>query len=296
MFEQFRDSVKQLEQDQTFFDNESTGGDLQDDNHVTLVKYGDKMCKCFTKFLDMGNEFSDKVEQDNYKRYIDSIQSYTTLLLKKKKFGGLCPCLNESRSGSKYETKYLIVRSKVVDCIFSSQAHVLEEKSELISMDSMRYSDYSTKLNMVFQSLNVIKSNITTEGGRDKAKKDLTVAIDKVSQFLKSFETETREFFDDALRIIQSSKDLLSDKKTKGTKSSKRDDSDAYHITNRTLVKVHANLQEIMNSAAMVSSSKARESIDELDILDALLKKEKDKFTKGLKKINEIAEEKKVTS
>lgn len=295
LYDTFTDSLDQLERDQTFFENEISHGELKgNDNHETLVKYGGKMCGVLKKFADKGPNFACN-KNDLLVIFVAAIKEYTLLLMPKKVCGGMFSCCKASRSGAAYDLKYYSARSKCIAAILGSKSALLYEDGDNYNTESMNYTNYARKANDIQGILSAIKSNKIGDAAKDKSRKELIAAVDKVKQFLRSFEDQSSSIYDDAQRRVTSCSELLtiSNKKSLKGKASKSgaedggaDASDGSSlISNRTLVKVQASLQEVMNSAVSISLGKAKQSINDLKRLNDILNEENKKAELGLQKI-----------
>jgi len=94
----------------------------------------------------------------------------------------------------------------------------------------------------IFKTLENIQ-NKNTETAKENARVELLSALEKVNKFLRTFEEETEEFKNEALRRATMAHEIL--------------ETHNKDITRRTLVSAQASLQEIMNSAADVSMVKS---------------------------------------
>lgn len=245
--------------------------------------------KEFSKYVGKG--YSAKCSQDDDARILlamfnTAMKDYTELLMPKKVFGGLCSCLKPARSGTVYEKRYFNVRSQLVQAKLGGVAAVIEMKGESLFDDAQSYIKYAKDLNSIQDLLVGIKSNKATDQGREQAKNELTGAVEKIKQFLKAHDKIIEEYYVESQRRVKAAQELLTN--SNYTKRSKQgndvtDRSGAVPISNRTLVKVQSSLQEIMNSAASVSDSKARESLNDISDLEKDLKEENDKCVKHLK-------------
>lgn len=254
------DAVTQAEHDQSLFQSE-LGNELQGAVHTELVALGGKMIKRFRAFVDMGKVFADQQQPNVLAKMLEAVQDYEYLLMPPKVFGGYCPCLKPARSGPEYDKRYLIVRCKVVAGTFLAHSILIESKGEKINMDSMHFADYSNKMNGIFNSLQSIQTR-GSDAARETAKNEILAALELVNRFMKSFEEETAEFKAEVRRRLASTNELLTS----------RPAGESGGISRRILVKAQSSLQEIMNSAAGVSLTKAKEAVDELERLNKELK------------------------
>ena len=131
-----------------------------------------------------------------------------------------------------------MVLIKVLATTYIPKAIIIEDKGETLNVDSVQFQAYTNKMTKIFKTLENIQ-NKNTETSRENARVELLSALEIVNKFLRSFEEETEEFKNDALRRATMAHEILENRN--------RD------ITRRTLVSAQASLQEIMNSAADVS-------------------------------------------
>lgn len=188
---------------------------------------------------------------------------------------------------------------KVTAAIFATQAVVIDEKAEVINIDSMHFADYSNKCNAVMKALEIIKSNNPGEQAREKAKKELISATEQVAKFLKMFDVDVGDLMGEAQRRVNQANELLSTRNGGGgggggganNAAGGANGGGAVPIQKRSLVKVQSSLQEVMNSMAGISSKKARDSIQSLARLAEDLAAIRDAQVKGFEKLKDKAPE-----
>lgn len=257
----FLESLTQLEADQSFFES-MLGTELQGVRHEDLVRLGGKMSKKARLFASKGQSFADQLQPDFIVKIIEAIQDYQILIMPPKVFGGFCPCLKPAREGPEYDKKFLASYIKVVSTIYVTQAVLLENTADQMNMDAMHFGDYANRMNTLHSTLGSISTN-GNEKAREGCRIELLASVEAVNRFLKSFDTDTEEFKAESKRRLSSTNELLS---SPGGQS----------IGRRVLVKAQNNLQEIMNTAAMVSMKKARDSLNALEVLAKELKSIRD--------------------
>lgn len=234
---------------------------------------GETMNKRLRQFAKKGKAFAESLPPDFVSKLTDSIISYRDLIMPPKIFGGYCPCLKPARSGIEYEKKLMIVKAKMASTIFLCQAVIIESHGEQHNMQSMHFADYVNKMNSIFNSLSEIKCT-GGERGLETARKKLQPCIVSIEKFIANYEEDFAEgsFKAEAKRRLRSTQELLV--------SRQQADGDApstgLPISKRVLVKAQSTLQEIMNSAASISSNKAKEHLLQLDKLATDLKKARD--------------------
>lgn len=267
-YEQFLQTLAQLEQDQSLYEAELTvNEELKGIEHEEVIKLGGLLCKRLQKFAEKGEPFASTLPPDFVPKLHDGMLSYQNLIVPPKIFGGFCPCLKPARDGPEYEKKLLITKAKMVSAVFVAQAVLIESKGEQHNMDSVQYADYVSKMNIVFKTLDEIKFG-SSEKALDSARRKLLAAVEAVDKFILLFGDYggKKEFKIEATKRIKQCQELLNTKQTSA-------EGVAMPIGKRILIKVLSSLQEIMNSAANLSSSQARENLENLDKLTKLLKK-----------------------
>lgn len=269
-YEVFTDKLNQLDQDQSLFESE-LGDNDKGVQHEELVKLGGIMLKRLHKFAEKGQTFADTLPSDFLPKLIEAIQTYQNLMMPPKVFGGLCPCLKPARSGPEYEKKFLIAKSKMVTTIFVTQAVLIEYKGEQHNMESMHFNEYVNKMNSIFTTLSDIKYQNNSDKVLENARKNLLSATDAVDRFVNYFGDSggSTEFKAEALRRIKATKDLLAARPVNA-------EGVQLPIGKRILIKSQSNLQEIMNSAAAIALTKAKENLSSLESLSRMLKKSRD--------------------
>eukprot|EP01039_Chlorochromonas_danica_P008756 gene8757-9655_t len=280
-YQVFLDSLAQLEQDQTFYESELGGSELQGVEHEEIIKLGGLLVKRLHKFAEKGRSFADTLPPDFVNKLIDTIQWYQNLIMPPKVLGGLCPCLKPARSGPDYEAKYLATKARMVASLFNVQAVLIENKGEQHNMDSMHYADYVNKMNAVFNNL----SDISCSGSSralEAARRKLVAGTESVDKFLQHFGDSggKPEFKAEATRRIKATQELLSNRP-------KNEEGQFLPLSRRVLIKAQSSLQEIMNSAAAIALSQSRENLDNLDKLAVLLKKTRDQEMNGFRSLED---------
>jgi hypothetical protein len=277
-FEAFVNALNQLEQDQTLYESELGNDDLTGVKHEEIVKLGGILCKRFQKLAEKGQSFADTLAPDFLPKLTESMFVYQDLIMPPKVFGGFCPCLKPARSGVEYDRKFLTAKSKMVSGVFLTQAVLIEHKGEQHNMESMHYADYANKMNKVFDFLSDIRCNAKNEKMLESARKKLLAAVEHVDKFVQHFGDSSSssssggkiEFKVEALRRIRAAQDLLTSSRPVSAEGV------AMPVGPRMLVKAQSSLQEIMNSAAAIASTQARENLHALDALQRLLKKSRE--------------------
>ena len=144
--------------------------------------------------------------------------------------------------GPEFDRQYTVVLIKVLATTFIPKAIIIEDKGENLNVDSVQFQAYANKMSEIFKTLENIQ-NKNTETAKENARVELLSALEKVNKFLRTFEEETEEFKNEALRRATMAHEIL--------------ETHNKDITRRTLVSAQASLQEIMNSAADVSMVKS---------------------------------------
>ena len=155
--------------------------------------------------------------------------------------------------------------------IFISKAIIIEEKGEKLNVDSVQYQAYTNKMCEIFKTLDNIQTQKSTDAAKENARVDLLGALEKVNKFLRSFEEETEEFKNEALRRATMAHEIL--------------ENPTKEITRRTLVKAQSSLQEIMNSAADVSMNKAKSALQELEHLTNVMNRARGEQQEGFQRL-----------
>ncbi len=155
--------------------------------------------------------------------------------------------------------------------IFCTKAVLIERKAEQHNMDSIHHADYVNKMKTISGNLWDIKCNTNNEKSLENARKKLLTALDNVDKFIQHFgESGGKvEFKAEAMRRIRTAQELLTTRQTSA-------EGVAMPIGRRVLIKAQSSLQEIMNSAAAIAATQARENLQALDGLQKLLKKSRD--------------------
>ncbi len=270
-YQLFLDALSQLEQDQSLYEADVGGPELQGVQHEEIVKLGGRLCKRLKKFAEEGQTFAETLPPDFTNKLTDTIQSYQNLIVPPKIFGGFCPCLKPARSGEEYEKKMLTTKSKMVASLFVVQAVIIESRGEVINMNSMHYADYVNKMNTVFNSLADIRC-VGSEKALENCRKKLLVSLEGVEKFISNIGDSggKNDFQQEAKRRIRSTQELLT------SRSQAAEGSTAMPLSARVLVKAQSSLQEIMNSAAAIALTEAKASLNRLEDLQKALKKARD--------------------
>lgn len=235
---------------------------------------GKQLLKKLSQFAKMGQSFAETLPPDFVIKLTDSIVSYRDLIMPPKVCGGYCPCLKPARSGIEYDKKMMVVKAKMASSIFLCQAVIIEHRGEAHNMQSMHFTDYANKMNSIMNALLEIKCT-GSEKALENARKKLQPCIVSIEKFINNFEEDFAEgpFKIDAIRRLKSTQELLVSRQQS---SDSEGISTGMPISRRVLVKAQSTLQEIMNSAANISSVKAKEHLLELDKLSTDLKKARD--------------------
>jgi hypothetical protein len=277
-YQQFLDALNQLAQDQSLYESElEREEELKGVRHEEIIKLGSVMCKRLQKFAAKGETFMDDLPSpDILPNFIDSITSYQSLIVPPKVFGGFCPCLKSARDGPEYDRKFLTTKAKMVSAIFISYAILILKKGEEISTRCSQFDVYIDDMNRVFTPLCEIKCVNSEPKHLDSVRHKLLKELDNVDKFIQlhSERSGKPEFKVEALRSIKKVQDLLTTKPS--TPSDNSSTTVSIPIGRRILIKAQSTLQEIMNSAAAISSSEAKEHLDVLDNLMKTLKKSRD--------------------
>jgi len=173
--------------------------------------------------------------------------------------------------GPDFDRQYTVVLVKVITTIFIPKAIIIEDKGETLNVDSVQYQAYTNKMCEIFKTLENIQTQKNSEAAKENARVELLGALEKVNKFLRSFEEETEEFKNEALRRATMAHEIL--------------ENPNKEITRRTLVKAQSSLQEIMNSAADVSLNKAKSALQELEHLTAVLNKARSEQQEGFQRL-----------
>ena len=269
----FLAALTQLEQDQSLFEG-LVGNELIGVHHENLVRMGGKMAHKLRHFANLGESFAATVSPGLVPRFTDAVQEYSTLLMPPKVFGGLCPCFKAARDGPEYDRKFMSAMAKVATVVFLSQAVVIESKSEKYNMDSMHFADYANRLNTVHTTLAAIQSKGGGDKVREGARQELLAATEAVKRFMNAFEEDTADFRQEYVRRVGQIVELLN-----------APSPDGGAISRRLLVKAQSGLQEVMNSAAMLSYRKAGSALADTEALAKELKAANDAL---LSVLNEV--------
>ena len=258
-YQAFLVALTQLEQDQSLFEG-LVGNELVGLHHENLVRMGGKMAHKLRHFANLGESFAATLSPGLVPRFTDAVVEYSGLLMPPKVFGGLCPCFKPARDGPEYDRNFMSAMAKVAAVVFLSQAVVIESKSEKYNMDSMHFADYANRLNTVHTTLAAIQS----KGGdkvREGARQELLAATEAVKRFMNAFEEDTADFRQEYVRRVGQIVELLN-----------APSPDGGAISRRLLVKAQSGLQEVMNSAAMLSYRKGGSALADTDALAKELK------------------------
>jgi hypothetical protein len=206
-FQTLMDMHTQIEHDQTLFESE-LGGELQGHQHEELVQEGAEMLKAIKEFINMGITFAEQQPHGFIPTLTKALEDYLSLLLPPKVCGGFCPCLKPARSGPEYDKRFFLVRAQVDVAVFMARAVVIEGVAEKLNIESVRYSEYSAKMNNLFNSLSIISTR-GNDAAREEARGELLAALEMISRFLKSYEEETEGFRTESKRRLASMNELL---------------------------------------------------------------------------------------
>jgi hypothetical protein len=116
--------------------------------------------------------------------------------------------LKPARSGPEYDKRFFLVRAQVDVAVFMARAVVIEGVAEKLNIESVRYSEYSAKMNNLFNSLSIISTR-GNDAAREEARGELLAALEMISRFLKSYEEETEGFRTESKRRLASMNELL---------------------------------------------------------------------------------------
>jgi len=232
------------------------------------------MCKKLRIFAKKGQQFAETLPPDFLSKIEESMISYQNLMVPPKILGGYCPCLKPARSGPEYDKKLMTVKAKMVSTLFLCQAVIIESEAEHHNMQSMHFSDFSNKMNSIFSALSEIKCT-GNDRSLENSRKKLLPCIVSIEKFILTFEEDFigSSFQTEAPRRLKSAQELLVSRQQPNQSEGA---SVAIPVSKRVLVKALSSLQEIMNSAASISSSKAKEHLMKLDTLMSELKKVRD--------------------
>lgn len=270
-YQVFLDKFSQLQQDQSVYEAELQNSDeLQGLQHEEVIKLGRLMCKRFQRFVEKGQEFADSLPPDFVPKLTEAIVLYQNLIVPPKVFGGFCPCLKPSRNGIDYDKKLNLTKAKMVTVCFTSQAVLIEQKAEQHNVEGVQYADYVSKMNIVFKALDDIKVG-NSEKAQELARKKLLQATEQVDRFVQLFGDfgGKKEFRMEATRIIKRTQENLQARPT-------AQDGTPLPLGKRLLIKSQSSLQEIMNSAAAISLTSAKDNLKNLDSLMKLMQKTRD--------------------
>jgi vacuolar-type H+-ATPase subunit E/Vma4 len=284
-YQGFLDALNQLSQDQTFYESDLLNSDeLRGVRHEELIKLGGIMCKRLKKFAEKGEIFADELPPDILPKFIDSITSYQTLIIPPKVFGGFCPCLKPARNGPEYDRKFFITKAKMVSSIFVSYALLINKKADDIVSRSSHFDVYVDDMNRVFVGLQEIKCSNSEPKHLEAVRRKLNVSLEGVDKFIQLHGERTGkpEFRTEAIRSLKKVQDLLTVKPPTpttgidGPGGASAATSGSVPIGRRILIKAQSTLQEIMNSAAAISATEAKQQIEQLESLNKTLKKSRE--------------------
>lgn len=267
----FLEKLSQLQQDQSVYEAEQQNSDeLQGLQHEEVIKLGRLMCKRFQRFAEKGQEFADTLSPDFVPKLIDAMVLYQNLIVPPKVFGGFCPCLKPARSGPEYDKKLILTKAKMVTVSFTSQAVLIEQKAEQHNVEGVQSADYVSKMNIVFKALEDIKVG-SSEKSQEVARKKLLQAAEQVDRYVQLFGDfgGKKDFRLEATRIIKRTQENLQARPT-------AQDGTPLPLGRRLLIKSQSSLQEIMNSAAAISLTSAKDTLKNLDSLSKLMQKTRD--------------------
>ena len=200
--QQLIDAVTQLEEDQSFFETK-LGNELRGRHHYDLVTLGGRMCKKSRAVLNveigtLSTVFITKITE--------AINEYVLLIIPPKILGGYCPCLKKARYGPEYERRFFVTFSRIIAIVFLCDVIVLENHTEKLNTYSVRFTDYSNRMNI----LNTTLINIPIRGneerkehsrGNEERKErsliEFLALTELIIQFFKNFESETDGFRED---------------------------------------------------------------------------------------------------
>jgi hypothetical protein len=296
-YQVFLNTLAQLEQDQTLYEADlEQNEELKGIQHEEIIKLGGLLCKRLQKFAEKGETFADQLAPDLLPRLQDAMVSYQTLIVPPKIFGGFCPCLKPARSGPEYDKKLFLTKAKMVAASFLAQAVLIESKGEEHNMESVQYADYVSKMNIVFKQLDEVKYG-NSEKSLEAARLKLLAATETVDRFVQLFGEYggKKDFKMEALRRIRQIQEMLDIKTlvaenkpsrtpTNGKPSANNNNNNnaatpnggSSTVSKRLLIKAQSSMQEIMNSAAAISSTQAKDNLKNLESLGKLLKKSRD--------------------
>lgn len=279
-FEEFCNALAFLQQDQPVFVSQVDSGEFVGLKHQQLVTLGSKMLKNLLKLAKRGEEFANTLPPDFLERLTHAIQEYYKLFyIKPKVFGGLfSSCTKQRRQGNQYEQRLSIIKAKVVSATFLPIGILVDAKAEILNVESVKYSEYIARMNDIFSMLNAVitKGN---ESVRQKAKHDLYGAMESVKKFVEFYCDNDEEFIMEARRRLRNIKDILKNNPqpvSDDIASSQPAKPPPTALNRRSLVKVQSGLQEIMNSAALISLNKSKTSLYATDDIQQYLKRERD--------------------
>lgn len=264
----FLEKLSILQQDQTLYEAEIQNSDeLQGLQHEEVIKLGRLMCKRFQRFAEKGQDFADTLSPDFVPKLIEAMNLYQTLIVPPKIFGGFCPCLKPARNGPEYEKKLSLTKARMVTACFTSQAVLIEQKAEQHNVEGVQSADYVSKMTLVFKALDDIKVG-NSEKSQELSRKKLIKATEQVDRFVQLFGDfgGKKEFKVEASRIIKRTLENIQNRPTAA-------DGTPLPLGKRLLIKSQSSLQEIMNSAAAISLTAAKDNLKNLDNLSKLLHK-----------------------
>jgi hypothetical protein len=165
-FQLLVDILGQVEHDQSLFEAE-LGSELQGHHHEELIAAGAEMIAAVKEFVTLGVVFAEQQPHGFIPTLTRALEDYEGLLLPPKVCGGFCPCLKPARNGPEYDRKFFSTRAEVDVCIFMAKAIVIEGKAEKLNIESVKYAEYATKMNNLFNSLSIISTR-----GNDAAREE----------------------------------------------------------------------------------------------------------------------------
>jgi hypothetical protein len=208
-YQLFLESLTQLEADQSFFESKLET-ELQGVHHEDLVRLGGKMSKKARLFADKGQAFADQLRPDFIVKITEAIQDYQLLIMPPKAiFGGIFACLKPAREGPEYDKKFLATYSKVVSTVYITQSVLLEQTADQMNVDAIHFGDYTNRMNILHSRLSSISTN-GNEKTREGCRIELLASVEAVNHFLKSFDSDTKEFKAESKRRLSSTNELLS--------------------------------------------------------------------------------------
>lgn len=180
------------------------------------------------------------------------IVEYNEIIFPPPLFGGLCSWfLTPSRSGTEYDNKLKRVTAKIINSNYMTQCVMIDQRLVTIALDADMYTEYVEKINHTAIDLEKIKTKGELSS-LETARNRLLSALDETDQIIKKYmQNEDVNFLAEVTRRITLYGETLSNK----------------NLPTKTLIKIQAGLQEVMNSGAASTDLKSKKYLLDLEDL-----------------------------